>query len=389
MGRIILAVVAVVAVLGYGAYHFRFALLSFMVTPSGRFDAAHVPPAPDYDDPDAWLALPDRADSADLVPKGAVPGDNQDHAPVDAFYVHPTTYVDAAGWNAPFDDPDAGRLAGELGQAAVFNGCCRVYGPRYRQATLAAFQDESREDGRKALGVAYDDVLAAFRHYLAHWGGDRPFILVAHSQGTLHLQRLLAEVVAPDADLRRRLVAAYAVGYPLPVELFDGVLAPLRPCRAPGATGCVLAWSSFARDGAPDFYRHRAEIWDPKRDTGFAPVAGRPILCVNPVSFTMDEAEIPREANRGGTVRSMVTGELEPLSTALVDTRCHDGILRISEPEPYVFRAILLPGGDYHVYDYALFWQDIRLDAIARVNAYLRRGTPAPSPMPEAAGEVP
>lgn len=389
MGRILLAVAAVVAILVYGAYHYRFALLSFMMTPSGAFDAAQVPPAPHYDDPEAWLALPDRKDSADLVPKGAVPGDNQDHAPVDAFYVHPTTYVDAAGWNAPWDDPDAAQLANELGQAAIFNGCCRVYAPHYRQATLAAFQDEFRADGRKALTVAYADVLAAFRHYLAQWGGNRPFILVSHSQGTVHLQRLLAEVVAPDADLRRRLVAAYAVGYPLPLELFDGGLAPLQPCRAPGQTGCVLAWSSFARDGVPDFYRHRAEIWDPKSASGFSAVAGRPILCVNPVSFAMDDAEIPREASRGGTVRSMVTGELEPLSPALVDTRCHDGILRISEPEPYVFRSILLPGGDYHVYDYALFWQDVRLDAVARVNAYLRRRMPAPVMAPPAAPVAP
>ncbi|MDD3444632.1 MAG: DUF3089 domain-containing protein [Zavarzinia sp.] len=380
MRRVILGVLALLVALGFGAYHYRFALLSFMVTPPGAFDAARVPPAPDYGDPATWLALPTTVDSADVVPKGAVPGDNQGRAPADAFYIHPTTYVDAAGWNAPWGDPAAAELAGSLGQAAIFNGCCRVYAPYYRQATLAAFQEESRADGRPALGVAYADVKAAFLHYLSAWGGDRPFVLVAHSQGSMHLQRLLEEVVAPDPALRARLVVAYVVGYPLPLDLFDGPLTPLRPCGAPGQTGCVITWSSFARDGVPDFYRRTAEVWDMRQPSGFAAVAGRPILCVNPIGFAANETLVPREANRGGTVHSMVSGTLEPLTPALVAAQCRDGILRISEPEPFVFRTILLPGRDYHVYDYALFWQDVRLDAIARVNAYLARPKPAPAP---------
>ena len=30
----------------------------------------------------------------------------------------------------------------------------------------------------------------------------------------------------------------------------------------------------------------------------------------------------------------------------------------------------MLPGNNYHVYDYNLFWANIRADAEARVNAY-------------------
>lgn len=382
MRRVILIILVVLILLGFTAYQYRFALLAFMVTPSGAFDAARLPPAPDYRQAEAWLALPERQDSADEVPAGAVPGDNQGRAPADVFYVHPTTYVDPAGWNAPWDDPAAAELAAELTQSSVFNGCCRVFAPHYRQATLAAFADENRADGRAALDIAYGDVERAFRQYLAAQGGDRPFILAGHSQGSLLLQRLLARVVAPDPALRARLVAAYAVGYPLPLDQFDGPLAPLEPCTASGMTGCVLTWSSLPRGGDPDFYRRRAEIWNPASASGFSPVAGRPILCVNPISFRMDDVLIPREANRGGTVHSMISGGPEPLTRALVDAQCQDGILRISEPEPFVFRAILLPGRDYHIYDYALFWQDIRLDAIARVNAYVAARAPAPVQAP-------
>lgn len=375
--RILLITLAVLVAAGFAVYHFRFDLLAFMITPAGPFDSARVPPAPNYADSRTWLALPDRQDSADVVPRGAVPGDNQGRAPADVFYIHPTTYVDAAGWNGPWNDAAASQLATELGQAAVFNGCCQVYAPYYRQATLAAFSTEANADGRKALALAYGDVERAFRHYLATWNKERPFILAAHSQGSLHLQRLLAQVVGPDPALRGRMIAAYAVGYPLPLDQFDGPLAGFAPCRAMGETGCILTWSSFARDGSPDFYRKTAEIWNAASPTGFSAIAGRRLLCVNPVSFRMDEALVPRQANRGGTVRSLTTGTLEDLTPALVESQCREGILRISEPEPFVFRAMLLPGRDYHIYDYALFWQDIRLDAVARVNAFLARPTAA------------
>lgn len=380
MRRIILAIILVIVALGLSAYLYRFELLAFMVTPSGDFEAARVPPAPVYSDPATWMALPDKQDPADQLPKGAVPGDNQARALADVFYIHPTTYIDAAGWNAPWDDAGAASLGATLTQASIFSGCCRVYAPEYRQATLAAFSIDQRQDGHKALAIAYGDVERAFRHYLATWNQGRPFILAGHSQGALHLQRLLAEVVAPDPALRARLIAAYAVGYPLPMDRFDGPLATLPPCRVREQVGCVLAWSTFARDGSPVFYRQTAEVWDPRGAAGFVPVAGRMILCVNPVSFRMDGEKTPREANRGGTVHSITTGLPEPVTTGLVEAQCQDGILRISEPEPFVFRAVLLPGGDYHTYDLALFWQDVRLDAVARVNSYFARASQTLTP---------
>lgn len=386
MRRILLISLFVIVALGIGAYTYRFELLAFMATPSGDYDAAQVPPAPDYADPATWMALPDKQDSADQVPAGAMPGDNQARASADAFFVHPTTYIDAAGWNAPWDDKDAAALGATFTQAAVFNGCCRVYAPEYRQATLAAFAVDHRPQGRRALDLAYGDVERAFRYYLAHWNQGRPFILASHSQGTVHLQRLLAEVIAPDPALRGQLIAAYAIGYPLPLDRFDGPLATLKPCAGQGEVGCVLAWSSFARDGAPAFYRETAEVFDAAGPEGFRAIAGRLILCVNPVSFRLDGVMTPREANRGGTVHSITTGLPEPITAALVDAQCVDGILRISEPEPFVFRTVVLPGRDYHAYDYALFWQDVRLDAVARTNGWFGRASqtvepeaPAPS----------
>src|SRR5262249_41689870 len=153
------------------------AIVLWCMTPHVPFDVTAAPRAPDYDAPSAWSALPDRDDTADVyLPE--LPATNQTTAPVDVFYVHPTTYV-ADRWNAPIDDPslnaDTDRLA-TLIQASAFNACCAIYAPRYRQANGTAFTHPT-PGGMLAVDLAYQDVVSAFRSYLAKHGHGRPFIL--------------------------------------------------------------------------------------------------------------------------------------------------------------------------------------------------------------------
>ena len=60
-------------------------------------------------------------------------------------------------------------------QAAQFERVCRVYAPMYRQVT-SAHGTEGRE-------LAYHDVRAAWRDYLAHDNDGRGVVLIGHSQG--------------------------------------------------------------------------------------------------------------------------------------------------------------------------------------------------------------
>ena len=40
---------------------------------------------------------------------------------------------------------------------------------------------------------------------------------------------------------------------------------------------------------------------------------------------------------------------------------------------PAGFGTYVMPGNNYHVYDYSLFWANIRADAQSRADAYLAR----------------
>src|SRR6202008_1474143 len=146
------------------------ALLGFLVAAS--IAAGSPPPAPDYASPAAWAAWPGRASTAEEVPPGtpAVPASERS---ADVFFVHPTTYLATGVANARYDEPGGPRARLEHGvlrfQASAFNGCCRIYAPRYRQASLGAFLKAG--DAVRVTPVyelAYGDVLRAFDYYITH-----------------------------------------------------------------------------------------------------------------------------------------------------------------------------------------------------------------------------
>ena len=105
---------------------------------SGEFQA---PSPPDYTRSDHWASLPDKADNADLVPVETLTNGQQE-AEVDVFFIHPTSYSKGELWNADVNDAKVNKKT-DVGtmkyQASVFNGSCRIYAPRYRQAMIKAF----------------------------------------------------------------------------------------------------------------------------------------------------------------------------------------------------------------------------------------------------------
>ncbi len=130
-------------------------------------------------------------DGADVA-LASLPATDQIEAPIAVFYVHPTTRV-GTQWNGPWDDPmvvEGTHRGGTLIQASVFNGCCAVYAPRYRQAHGRAFT-EPDSHGDQAIELAYSDVSAAFDAFLEARPEGAGFVVAAHSQGSMLAARLL------------------------------------------------------------------------------------------------------------------------------------------------------------------------------------------------------
>lgn len=326
--------------------------------PKAPFDPRHVPAAPDYTLDRNWAALPTKRDMADETPPGVVAGD-QTKAPVDVFFVYPTVLMGGQEWNADVRDAPLNKKIEETtlrGQASIFNGCCAIYAPRYRQMTLGGYVKWS-DNSIKASELAYSDVARAFRQFLT-WNKGRPFIIAGHSQGS-RLLRLLIERQIDGKPLARRMVAAYLVGHWIEADWYKG-LKDVRPCQAAYDTGCVLTWSTFVqgRDGSAQ----RKTLGTTSK---YRPeTIRRPYTGINPLSWTADGAVVPASTNLGGWLHG--AGALQP---GLVSARYRDGAVYISPPGK-AYTDFMIPFGNFHNVDYNLFYMNVRANAQTRVDAF-------------------
>ncbi|MGK2739745.1 DUF3089 domain-containing protein [Tepidicaulis sp. LMO-SS28] len=340
-----------------------------LLKPGDSFDAATLPPPPDYTLPAAWAALPDREDMADVTVPGSGFEDRQADAQVDVFFIHPTTYFGTDSWNAAFDEGGQTRMFLERGvlrfQASVFNGSAKIYAPRYRQATLYSFLGEEK-DGVEALELAYEDVTRAFEHFIDERNNHRPFILAGHSQGALHGMRLLQEKIA-GTNLANRMVAAYLIGYSVPLDMGRD---DLRPCRDPHSTGCYLNWNSVNEEADRSQWLERSKLWLGGKQMV---MAGHTLTCVNPLTGTLNGAA-PAEDNLGGLPFARETGAMPELRPQLTKAECDENGLLLVEPQDgtkdFSFGVF---NGDYHIYDYNLFYANIRQDVDRRIGAFWKR----------------
>ena len=344
----------------FAIYQFGPGMLTRTMVPRGHYEPPPTTDAPDYSLAVNWLAKPGRSGSSDWLPDGMAANTGPRRAAI--FYIHPTTYLERDRWNAPL--VDRGQTAARTAlfvrsQASAFNSVAEVWAPRYRQATVGAFLLHN-SDATQALDLAYRDLLAAFDSFLAAQEPGRPILLAGHSQGALHLARLLRD--RRDA-LKGRLVAAYVAGWPLSASA-DLPAMGLKPCAAPAEAGCLLSWQSFREPANPKMI---LDAWEGTRGYSGGVRQRRDMVCVNPLTGSTGGVA-PPSANLGtlipdGTFASAVS------TPGLVGARCEDGLLIVEGAIPSL-GPYALPGNNLHVYDYALFWGSIRADAERRLAAF-------------------
>ncbi len=340
--------------------------------PAKAFGEQPHPEAPNYANLAHWAALPDRVDAADLVPEGDAFGDRQATARVDVFYIHPTTYRGGEYWNQSLDDAATNKWTDEsviARQAAVFNACCRVFAPRYRQATAATLAAPPAMKGMAAHEFAWGDVRTAFLYYMKHWNKGRPFIIAGHSQGAAHTERWLQEF-ARDPKMRARLVAAYPIGVAFARGVVSRSFNGVPVCAEPHDTGCFVSWNAFDPDS------DGAMLVKTGQQRYLAKYGANPeteIVCVNPLSFSLTRPAVPASANLGALPATRADGSLPPTEAGVLGAACVNGIVKISALPAAGYAIVKLPGGMLHFNDFDLFYVNMRVNAVARVDAWMSR----------------
>ncbi|MEN8226450.1 MAG: DUF3089 domain-containing protein [Bacteroidota bacterium] len=298
---IIVLILIIVLIIFHPAINLR-VLLQF-IRPFKSFDAVRPPVPPDYDDPETWAALPSKDDVAGKVPKRSDLKDDQDHAEADVFYVHRTTLLSNTRWNANVKSRRLNKRTDReaiRNQASIFNESCKVFSPRYRQATLYSFFDKSGS-GAKALDLAYQDIKKAFSHYLEHYNAGRPIVLAAHSQGAEHAQRLLHDFF-DDKELHHKLVIAYLVGMPVSENTFKII----PPGDHPSQIGCFVSWSTFGWGIQPNYFQ----------------AAYQNAVCTNPLTWNKNADHGGIDLHLGG-----VPMNFKRIDKNFIEARCVKGVL--------------------------------------------------------------
>jgi hypothetical protein len=118
----------------------------------------------------------------------------------DVFFIHPTTTLSLRVGNGAAGAHLFLNKLSLVNQASVFDRCCRIYAPRYRQMRLRSLAHDA-----EASDLAYADVRAAFENFLARTGSARPFLIAGHSQGSaLGLRGLPAWCLHSERRVDRR-----------------------------------------------------------------------------------------------------------------------------------------------------------------------------------------
>lgn len=338
--------------------------------PGEPFNPKDAVAALDYASPSSWAALPNKDDLADMSPAGTLDMLSQGSAPVDVFFIHPTGFVKGTSW---IDTLASGTVTEEntqwmlANQASIFNGCCNVYVPRYRQASIFAFF-ESVKKRDKILDFAYQDIEESFQYYLDNFNQGRPFIIASHSQGTMHAFRLLKDVI-DNTPLAEQLVTAYIVGAQIKTAQIEA-LQSISVCTHASDLNCAVTWDTFSETVI---------------DKEFPLFEDN--ICVNPLSWELDGGLVTAEKHVGGVPASgefqfSISGdnaaigvEFEPLAapvTQLVSAQCKKGILFISDQSNTAFKKIGVGfvKGSYHLLDLSIFHLDIRENVKVRIAAY-------------------
>lgn len=255
-------------------------LVCGLVLMAASAGVARAAPAVDYGQPSSWLCRPGRDDvcSRPLLSTAISPADGaatrktstpDPAAPIDCFYVYPTVSREPAANADMAASPEVEHAAAQ--QFARFAGVCRPFAPIYRQTTVAAMNGQVQGADSE---LAYDDVRAAWRAYLAKDNHGRGVVLVGHSQGSSHLTRLISEEIDGKPD-QRLLVSAIIPGANIQVRTdgkAGGEFPHIPPCRSAVQTGCVIGYSTFLASDPPG----------PKSYFGRSLGPGLADLCVNP-----------------------------------------------------------------------------------------------------------
>lgn len=280
--------------------------------------------------------------------------------PFDVFYLYPTLYASRETPLMPWDDAVKAKVIPfARAQTAGLAEHANLFSPYVRQLEfyrcIGILKNERQGDlldlpleQSAAPGIA--DAIEAFQYYLTHLNHGRPYIILAHSQGSMEMAVALS--MNGNVGVDRGFVAAYLPGVPLRPD------GGLKLAKGEEDIGVVISWNSQAK-GAKNLL-----------------FGGKGTYCINPLNWKTDATPAGKEVNSAAVFYDYRTGKTareKNYCGAFVDLE--NGALVVTglpEKSPYL-EDTLLGKGVYHANDLYFFYENLVANMRKRVAAWQKQ----------------
>ncbi len=325
-----------------------FLLLTFLLSCSGKEESNPALPAPDYASSVYWYDLPDNP-----APKA-----------VDIFYVYPTlgTHpVDDEGNALLYTNINKQRERDAAHGNQAFNKTVyaaddfNFYAPYYRQMVLDVYFMDSAVVVEKAK-LPETDITEAFEYYWKHFNNGRPFILLAHSQGSQLLIELLKDHMTNEQ--RNQMVAAYLFGYQITKGDLEQYKHQLIPAQSEDDLGCIILYNSLTNIGAK------------------SPLMAYSAVGINPLNWKTDTTFAPASLHKGLLKYNAETQQFDTIphyTSTVLDQ--HYLICADVNPDECYQESLkeLFPYGNLHFMDSYLYALNIKGNMDLRAQLFLKK----------------
>ncbi|MBR0045062.1 MAG: DUF3089 domain-containing protein, partial [Synergistaceae bacterium] len=297
---------------------------------------------------------------------------------VDTFYIYATEYMGLGEGDtayAALDNEEMVKGAEEqyMIQASAYEAASNVFVPYYRQAGMRVMKEAWLGTGNvnaAISGMPYNDITAALDYYFKNYNNGRPFIIAGHSQGSAIALLLLKNYFKEHPDYYKRMVAAYVIGYSVTRD--DLANYPyLKFAAGESDTGVIISWNTEGRKNVEDNVKTAVLL----------PNA----ISINPLNWKLDGTYAPASMNLGSIMLNEKTGEFEigdnGADAQIVPER---GVVVTNAPADKMPDAMTKISIEYfgadgrHGQDYTLYYNNIRDNAVKRVESYKASRSGAP-----------
>jgi hypothetical protein len=197
-----------------------------------------------------------------------------------------------------------------------------------------------------AFDTAYADIKKSFEYYLENYNNNRPIIIAGHSQGAMMAERLL-KAFFDDKPLKKKLVAAYILGWAIPLNYFK----ELSVCVKPDQVNCFCGWRTYRKGYVPAYIQKEHPI----------------SFVTNPLSWDTTHEFVSSINNQGSILR-----DFSKVVLHTTNARIHNGVLWVDRPKfPGSF---LYTSKNYHIGDVNLFYMNLRHNIEERIFAFIKAG---------------